>query len=544
MDGASVQELIFMFIGGLGLLLFGIKSMGEGLQKTAGDKMRDVLDKFTTNPIMGVLAGIVVTGIIQSSTGTTVLTIGLVNAGFMTLRQAIGVIMGANIGTTTTAFIIGFDVVGYALPIIAVGTFFIFFFKNKKVTYLGQTIFGLGALFYGIHLMGEGVRPLRSLEAFQELTVNMSEIPVLGVAIGTIFTAIVQSSTATIGVLQSLYAEGAINLQASLPVLFGDNIGTTITAIIAAIGTTVAAKRAAATHLIFNLIGSLIFLLILPLFAQLMFWLEGVLTLEPRMTIAFAHGIFNVSNTLIQLPFIGVLAWIVTKLVPGKDAFIDTKPKHLDPIFIQQSPAVALSQAKEETLRMGEIAVKGLEETQQFLNTNAGKHSEIAYSLESAINNLDRKITNYLVELSSKITEDETAKHSANVDIVRDVERIGDHFENILELIEYRISNKVKLTPQAYDDLNNMFNLTIETVKQSLEAYKKMDIDLARSVMEKEEQIDSMERQYRKSHIIRLNEGLCTGLAGIVFVDIISNLERIGDHAVNIAQEVVEKQSH
>src|SRR5690625_3999002 len=518
--------------------------MGEGLQKTAGDKMRDVLDKFTTNPIMGVLAGIVVTGIIQSSTGTTVLTIGLVNAGFMTLRQAIGVIMGANIGTTTTAFIIGFDVVGYALPIIAVCTFFIFFFKNKKVTYLGQTIFGLGALFYGIHLMGEGVRPLRSLEAFQELTVNMSEIPVLGVAIGTIFTAIVQSSTATIGVLQSLYAEGAINLQASLPVLFGDNIGTTITAIIAAIGTTVAAKRAAATHLIFNLIGSLIFLLILPLFAQLMFWLEGVLTLEPRMTIAFAHGIFNVSNTLIQLPFIGVLAWIVTKLVPGKDAFIDTKPKHLDPIFIQQSPAVALSQAKEETLRMGEIAVKGLEETQQFLNTNAGKHSEIAYSLESAINNLDRKITNYLVELSSKITEDETAKHSANVDIVRDVERIGDHFENILELIEYRISNKVKLTPQAYDDLNNMFNLTIETVKQSLEAYKKMDIDLARSVMEKEEQIDSMERQYRKSHIIRLNEGLCTGLAGIVFVDIISNLERIGDHAVNIAQEVVEKKNH
>src|SRR5690625_2615208 len=249
--------------------------MGEGLQKTAGDRLREILDRFTSNPFLGVLAGMLVTVLIQSSSGTTVLTVALVNAGFMTLRQAIGVIMGANIGTTTTAFIIGFDVVGYALPIIAVGTFFIFFFKNKKVTYLGQTIFGLGALFYGIHLMGEGVRPLRSLEAFQELTVNMSEIPVLGVAIGTIFTAIVQSSTATIGVLQSLYAEGAINLQASLPVLFGDNIGTTITAIIAAIGTTVAAKRAAATHLIFNLIGSLIFLLILPLFAQLMFWLRS-----------------------------------------------------------------------------------------------------------------------------------------------------------------------------------------------------------------------------------------------------------------------------
>lgn len=538
----AVQQMIFQFVGGLGIFLFGIKYMGDGLKLSAGDKLRDILDRFTTNPFMGVLAGIVVTVLLQTSSGTTVLTIGLVNAGFMTLRQAIAIIMGANIGTTTTAFIIGIDIVAYALPIIAIGTFLIFFFKNKKINYLGQTIFGFGALFYGMDLMGNGMRPLRSSETFFELTQSMSEIPLLGVAIGTIFTVIVQSSSATIGVLQSLYAEGAVSLNAALPVLFGDNIGTTITAVIASIGASVAAKRAAATHVIFNLFGTIIFLMILPLFTKIVYWISDVLLLEPKMQIAFAHGIFNTTNVIIQFPMIGLLALIVTKLIPGKDSIIDYKPKHLDPIFINQSPAVALSQAKEEILRMGELAVKGLEETKNYLNTNATKHSEMAYSIEDAINNLDRKITDYLVKLSGSISDQDSAKHSTYVNIVRDIERIGDHFENILELNEYRISNKVNLTDQAYDDLNEMFNLTVETVSQALECYENTDKQLANSVLKKEDQIDSMEKLYRKNHIVRLNEGICTGLAGIVFVDIISNLERIGDHAVNIAQAVIEKQ--
>lgn len=538
----AVQQMIFQFVGGLGIFLFGIKYMGDGLKLSAGDKLRDILDRFTTNPFMGVLAGIVVTVLLQTSSGTTVLTIGLVNAGFMTLRQAIAIIMGANIGTTTTAFIIGIDIVAYALPIIAIGTFLIFFFKNKKINYLGQTIFGFGALFYGMDLMGNGMRPLRSSETFFELTQSMSEIPLLGVAIGTIFTVIVQSSSATIGVLQSLYAEGAVSLNAALPVLFGDNIGTTITAVIASIGASVAAKRAAATHVIFNLFGTIIFLMILPLFTKIVYWISDVLLLEPKMQIAFAHGIFNTTNVIIQFPMIGLLALIVTKLIPGKDSIIDYKPKHLDPIFINQSPAVALSQAKEEILRMGELAVKGLEETKNYLNTNATKHSEMAYSIEDAINNLDRKITDYLVKLSGSISDQDSAKHSTYVNIVRDIERIGDHFENILELNEYRISNKVNLTDQAYDDLNEMFNLTVETVSQALECYENTDKQLANSVLKKEDQIDSMEKLYRKNHIVRLNEGICTGLAGIVFVDMISNLERIGDHAVNIAQAVIEKQ--
>jgi phosphate:Na+ symporter len=534
------QEMLFQFFGGLGIFLFGIKYLGDGLQKSAGDRLRDILDRFTTNPFMGVLAGIIVTILLQTSSGTTVLTVGLVSAGFMTLRQAIGVIMGANIGTTVTAFIIGIDIGEYALPIIAVGSVLLFFFKHKKIQYMGQIVFGFGGLFYGLELMSGGMKPLRSLEAFHDLTLSMSSNPILGVVIGTLFTVIVQSSSATIGILQGLYAEGLVDISAALPVLFGDNIGTTITAVLAAIGASVAARRAAATHVLFNLIGTTIFLIILPLYHRLISFFQEVFNLNPEMTIAFAHGTFNLTNTIIQFPFIALLAVIVTKLIPGEDALVDYKAKHLDPMFIEQSPSIALGQAKEEVLRMGEFAVKGLEETNTFLKTKQSKHSEVAYQIEDAINNLDKKITNYLVDVSSvSLTEAESEKHSILMDTVRDIERMGDHFENILELVEYQQANKVKITEDAMADLDGMFELTIETVKKAVSSLDNNDHDLAREVAEKEDMIDKMERKLRKKHILRLNEGLCSGQAGIVFVDIISNLERIGDHAVNIAEAVL-----
>lgn len=536
----DLQKLIFEFIGGLGIFLLGIKYMGEGLQKSAGNRLRDILDKFTSNPFLGVLAGVVVTILIQSSSGTTVLTVGLVNAGFMTLRQAIGVIMGANIGTTVTAFIIGIDLGEYALPIIAVGCFLIFFFKSQKVNALGQAVFGFGALFFGLEYMSSGMSPLRELDAFHELTVNMSASPILGVVIGTLFTVIVQSSSATIGVLQGLFAEGAIELQAAIPVLFGDNIGTTITAVLAAIGTSIAAKRAAFTHVMFNLVGAAVFLVFLGLFTKFIYLLQLQWNLDPKMTIAFAHGSFNIVNTIIQFPFIGALAWLATKIIPGDDTLVEYKPKHLDPIFIKQSSTVALSQAKAEIIRMGEYAYTGLEETYNYLVNQQQKHSEMAMQIEGALNNLDRKITDYLVEISGgSLSEQDSAKHTALMDSVRDIERIGDHYENIIELIDYKISHKVNLTESAQEDLNNMFDLTLLVVKQAVTALDNVDREEALAVIQKEDQIDKMERTYRKKHIIRMNEGLCNGSAGIVFVDIISNLERIADHAVNIAEEIL-----
>lgn len=536
----NIQQMLFEFLGGLGIFLFGLKFMGDGLQKSAGDRLREILDRFTTNPVMGVLAGIIVTILIQTSTGTTVITVGLVSAGFMNLRQAIGVIMGANIGTTVTAFIIGIKVGDYALPIIAVGAILLFFFKNKKIHNFGQIFFGFGSLFYGLDLMSGGMKPLRSLEAFHELTVGMSSNPILGVLVGTIFTVIVQSSSATIGILQGLYAQELLNLDASLPVLFGDNIGTTITAVLATIGASVAAKRAAGVHVLFNLIGTTIFLILLTPFTSLIIYLQRILDLNPEMTIAFAHGIFNTSNTFIQLPFVAALAIIVTKLIPGEDAFVEYRPKHLDPVFIQQSPSIALGQAKEEVLRMGKFAIKGLEETHEYLKTKQQKHSDTAYQLEEAINNLDRKITDYLVTLStSSLSEHESEEHSTLVNTIRDIERVGDHFENIVELVEYQLANKVKITESAMNDLEEMFQLTITTVKESLQALDQNDKEIARDVVKKEELIDKMERRLRKQHILRLNEGLCSGQSGIVYVDIVSNLERIGDHAVNIAEAVL-----
>ncbi|MBE4907988.1 Na/Pi cotransporter family protein [Bacillus luteolus] len=536
----DVQKMIFEFIGGLGIFLFGIKYMGDGLQKSAGDKLRDILDRYTTNPFMGVLAGILVTVLLQTSSGTTVITVGLVSAGFMNLRQAIGVIMGANIGTTITAFIIGIKITDYALPIIALGALLLFFFKSKRIHHLGQIVFGFGALFLGLQMMGDGMKPLRAFEAFHDLTVSMSSNPILGVVIGTVFTVIVQSSSATIGILQGLYGEGLVTLTAALPVLFGDNIGTTITAILAAIGASVAAKRAALTHVIFNLLGTAIFLLVLPLFTKLIVWFQTIFNLNPEMTIAFAHGTFNLTNVIIQFPFIAFLAFLVTKIIPGEDSIVEYKAKHLDPIFIEQSPSIAIGQAREEVVRMGKFAVTGLEESHNFLKTQQQKHADVALQLEDAINNLDRKITDYLIQLSSSsMSESESTLHSALVDTVRDIERVGDHFENIIELVDYQVSNKVKLTDGAIEDLDEMFALTISTLNEAFKALEDHDTHAAIEVVKKEEQIDSMERSLRKKHILRLTEGKCSAQAGIVFVDIISNLERIGDHAVNIAEAVL-----
>jgi len=534
------QEMLFEFLGGLGIFLFAIKFMGDGLQKAAGDRLRDIIDRFTTNPFMGVLVGILVTVLIQSSSGTTVIVVGLVSSGFMTLRQAIGVIMGANIGTTITAFIIGIDVGEYALPIMALGAFLIFFFKKNSLKNLGEVVFGFGGLFLGLELMSGGMKPLRELPAFIDLTVSMSEHATLGVVIGTLFTVVVQSSSATVGILQELYSTGLVNLDAALPVLFGDNIGTTITAVLASIGASIAAKRAAATHVLFNVLGTIIFLIFLAPFTLYIEWLTGVLGLEEKMQIAFAHGSFNVLNTIIQFPLIGAWAWLVTKLIPGEEVTIEYKPKHLDPHFIEQSPSIALGQAKEEILRMGEFSVTGLQETFEYLKTSNKKHAETAYQVEDALNNLDRKITDYLVKIpASNISSAESQNHRELMDNVRDIERIGDHFENIIELIDYKEANRVKFTDDGMDNLTEMFNLTIETVTKAIKALDDQDVELAREVAEKEDLLDKMERKFRKLHIHRVNEGICSGQSGIVFVDIISNLERIGDHAVNVAESVL-----
>ena len=539
----SIQEMLFEFLGGLGIFLFGIKFMGDGLQKSAGDRLRDLLDKYTTNPIMGILVGILVTVLIQSSSGTTVITVGLVSAGLMKPRQAIGVIMGANIGTTITAFIIGIDVGEYALPIIFVGAVLLFFFKSQKLHNIGQILFGFGFLFFGLELMSSGMKPLRSFEWFHELTVSLSDYSVLGVLVGTVFTLLVQSSSATIGILQGLFGEGLVDLQGALPVLFGDNIGTTITALLASIGASIAARRAACVHILFNVAGTVIFMILLVPFTNLISWFQQTLGLNPEMTIAFAHGTFNITNTLIMIPFIGAYAWIVTKIIPGEDTVIEFKPEHLDERILDQSPSIALGQAKQETLRMGEFAIKGLEETSNYLFNNEAASLNTGNQIEEALNNLDQKITDYLVKISANsLSEAESEGHNVLMHTVTDLERIGDHFENILEFAEYKHTNKLKFTDEAIEGMSGMFTLAIEALKESIAAIENTDKQRAHKVLELERKLDKMERQLRKQHIVRLNNGTCIAQAGLIYVDILSNLERIGDHAKNIAETIIGEQ--
>ncbi|PWD90513.1 Na/Pi cotransporter family protein [Ignatzschineria cameli] len=536
------QQVIFQFLGGLGLFLFSIKYMGDGLQKSAGNRLRSILDRFTTNPFMGILAGIFVTVLIQSSSGTTVITVGLVSAGLMTLRQAIGVIMGANIGTTVTAFIIGIDIGEYAYPILLTGAVMLFFFKSAKIQNLGQIFFGFGGLFIGLDLMSSGLSPLRHLPLFTDLILEMSHSPILSVFVGTVFTLIVQSSSATIGILQGLYAENLISLEAALPVLFGDNIGTTITAVLAAIGANIVAKRAAAIHVLFNVSGAIIFLLLLGLFTHFIVWITGMLHLEAKMQIAFAHGTFNIVNTLIQLPFIGAWAYLVTKLLPEREKQKEKIALYLDETLIEKSPSIAIGQAKKEVIHMGNLSLDGLRTAYTYLKNNNPDEAVFANMLEKNINQLDEEITKYLVKIfPHSISPRDSNELQALLNLVCDIERIGDHSENIIEQINYMNERNIVLSDDARNEVYEMFELTINSVALSIEALEKGDLTKARRVYELEDQIDEMERYLRKQHIHRLNHGDCTPKSGLTYTDLLSNLERIGDHAHNVAEMLLDK---
>lgn len=419
---ASVMEIIFTFIGGLGIFLYGIKQMGDGLQEAAGDRLRRILNTFTSNPIMGVLTGMLVTILIQSSSGTTVITIGLVTAGFMTMRQAIGVVMGANIGTTVTAFIIGINVGDYALPILAIGAFLIFFVQKRMVKNIGMILFGFGALFFGLELMSSAVEPLADLKGFNQFMLNMSSNPIYGVIAGTLLTLIVQSSSATIGILQGFFENDLVSLHGALPILLGDNIGTTITAVLASLAGTLAAKRVALAHVTFNVIGATIFLIGLPVFEFLMERLQEAINLQPKMVIAFAHGTFNVTNTIIQLPFIFVIAWIVTKIIPGEDISEKYRPKPVDKNLINRAPSLALQEVQEDIQNIGRMTLDMLKQ----VNSTDQKVAKEIDQKQTAVENLSDNAREYLNKISEKnLSRDDAERLSVLLDMNRTLAKIA-----------------------------------------------------------------------------------------------------------------------
>lgn len=541
-------SIFLKFLGGLGLFLFGIHTMSEGLQTAAGNRMRSFLEKGTKTPVRGVLTGMLVTALIQSSSGTTVLTVGLVNAGIISLRQAIGIIMGANVGTTITAYLIGFNLKEYSLPIIGVGVFMMLFAKGK-FSKIGKVIFGFGLLFYGMDIMGQGMKPLRSSEFFVTTMANVESNSLLGVFIGSVFTAVVQSSSATIGVLQELANQGAISYSQAVPILFGDNIGTTITALLASIGTTAAARRAALTHSVFNLMGTAIFL---PLFAVGIFgdYVQvisnfiipgGWEALNVKMQIAQTHGVFNMTNTLIQLPFVGAIAAIVYKIIPKSDDEIPARPLYLEHRLLT-NPSMALANAEREIHRMGDLALSAFRNSREFFYKEEKIKSRKVRYLEDIVDSLEKDITEFIINIPrTEINEELNTKIYNDLQVVGDLERISDHAMNILEISEYVYTHEVSFSEEALEGAREMFEIADSMVQDSLAAFKNNDKELARHTIVRDDEVDQMEKDLRKEHIKRLNEGTCLAgsNAGALYVNLLGNLERLADHAVNISEYVV-----
>ncbi|EGQ3265554.1 Na/Pi cotransporter family protein [Staphylococcus pseudintermedius] len=535
----SVTEVIFSFLGGLGIFLYGLKIMGDGLQASAGDRLRNILNKYTSNPVLGVLAGMIVTILIQSSTGTTVITIGLVTAGFMTLKQAIGVIMGANIGTTVTAFIIGIDLGEYAMPILALGAFLIFFFKRSKINNIGRVLFGFGSLFFGLEFMGGAVKPLAELEDFRQLMLDMSSHTIYGILVGIGLTALVQSSSATIGILQEFYSQDLITLQGAIPVLLGDNIGTTITAILASLAGSLAAKRAAFVHVIFNVIGVIIFTLLLPIVIPLIATIQDAWHLKPVMTIAFAHGAFNVTNTLIQLPFVGVLAWIVTKIVPGKDVTEDYKPQHLNKDLVYHAPGVALQETQKELQNVGNIVRSMLDDVHHPSQMDK-KMIKNVQQKHQAVVTISDSIRNYLVRISTKnITRKDVERLAVMFDVNRSILKVSELIEAYIEQVNRKKAKEITLTEDAERGIDKLYRFVDESFTKAIETLDVYDTTKKDEVVERSREAFNIEHQLRKGHIKRLNRGECSTDGGLLYVDIIAVLERIGYNSRNISEAMV-----
>lgn len=545
-------EIIVTLLGGLAVFIFGMNLMSDGLQKVAGTKMKSVLEFLTKNPIMGVLAGAVTTAVLQSSSATTVMVIGFVSAGLMGLKQAISVIMGANIGTTITAQLIAFKIGSYAWVFVIIG-FIMFFFikKNEKISQLGQTIFGFGMLFIGINTMGDTMKPLAASQVFADLMLSVQDMPILGVALGTIMTVVVQSSSATIAVLQNLASQAGpdgitsiIGLEGAIPILFGDNIGTTITALLASIGASVNAKRTALAHTVFNLFGSIIFLFFVPQFAMFVSFIspKGAEIDIIARQIANAHITFNLLNTLIWLPFIFVLVKIVTKLVPGSDVErLPSQPLYLDYKLIEQ-PLFAIHLSRKELGRQIEFAKEMIEAARLSFIENSTEQVKKVFDLEEIVNALEEEISKYLSTIftNDSLSEVQGNEISGLIHISSDIEHIGDYCVNIAEFSLLKINNGYSFSDDAlleieesFAQINTMLNDTIDTLGNESEAS-------ALRVLEQENLVNENEKTLRARHMERISQKLCSPEFTVTFTDIIHNIEKVGDCCKNIAEAVIE----
>lgn len=527
---------VMMLLGGLGLFLYGMKLMGDGLEMAAGSRLKKIVEKLTRNKYMGALVGLIVTMIIQSSSSTTVMVVGFVNAGLMTLAQATGVIMGANIGTTVTGLLIAIKLNDLAPIAIFIGVVMIMFIKKTSYKHVGQIIAGFGVLFMGMTNMGDALAPLSESQMFKDMMSTFSN-PLIGVLIGLVFTAIIQSSSASVGVLMALAGQGVVPIESAVFVIFGQNIGTCVTAVLSSIGTNRTAKRTATVHLLFNIIGATLFICI-SLFTPFISWVKMAAPDNILMQISIVHITFNVVTTAILLPLSDYLVKLACIVIPGEDEKREAKSLKFLDARILKTPPIAVAQVLKEVARMGDLARKNYLMAMDMLFTGNVEKMEELEDNEEVLNFLNTNITEYLVKINSLELEDNDRKLvGALFHVVSDFERIGDHGENIAEQAIQLQTTKTTFSEQALQELHQMQDKVISVLDDSCRLFqeRKMDFDLAYKINSTEDSIDDMAKTCKENHVSRLNQSLCTAQGGAIYNDLITNLERIADHSTNIA---------
>lgn len=547
----SVNDIssLFSFIGGLGMFLYGMNIMADGMQKTAGSKMSQFLGMLTNNRLMAVLLGALITAIIQSSGATTVMVVGFVSAGVLNLTQAVGVIMGANIGTTITAWIVSMNQLGDAFAVfqpaffapllIGIGAIFMLFGKKQRMKTAGEILVGLGLLFIGLDFMSSSISPYTDAPIFSEAFRLLGSNPLLGMIIGALVTALLQSSSASVGILQTLAMNGVVTTNAAIFITLGQNIGSCVTAMISSIGGARTAKRAAVIHLTFNVMGAVIFGVI----SFILFSLHPVLAAHniTSVQISIFHTIFNLTNTALLFPFANQLVKLSGVFVPEdkkEPAVTDEESetmKHLDE-RIFESPAFALETAAMEVVHMGQITMENVRRAMDAVLTKNANEVEDVYKTEQTINNMEKMLTEYLVKVNNlSLTERQKLVVNDLFYSINDIERVGDHAENLAEQAEYMVQHNISFSETGESDLHVICETAFNSFKHSINARQKGDMDDVRKVSQYEDEVDTLEEELREKHIERLSAGKCDPSAGVVFLDLISNLERISDHAYNLA---------
>lgn len=539
---------LFGFIGGLGMFLYGMHIMADGMQKTAGGKMQQFLSKITDNRFTAILLGAVITAIIQSSGATTVMVVGFVSAGVLNLVQAVGVIMGANIGTTITAWIVSIGTIGesmellkpgfYAPLMIGIGAIFILFAKSDRKRTIGEIIIGLGMLFMGLDLMSDNIKPFTTLPIFSEAFRVLGGNPILGIIVGIVVTALMQSSSASVGILQTLAFNGVVTTSAAIYITLGQNIGSCVTAVISSVGSNRTAKRAAAVHLLFNSIGAVVF----GILGFILFTANVKLANHTinAVEISLFHTFFNLVMTTLLFPFANTLVKLSGVIIRGKDGEKPEEGKiesvlHLDERVLL-TPAFAVEAGNREVARMGSIALRSLKSAISAINNKSVEDIEAVTKNEKIINAMQEALMEYLIKVDNLSLNEEQKKHVNTLfNMITDIERVGDHADNLSENARYLINNNLTFSDLAVEDLKDITENSLNAFETALNAEGKNSLQVVRDVNKFEDKVDMLEDELREKHIERLSKGECIPQAGIIFLDIISNLERVSDHATNIA---------